>query len=110
MQYNMNGSVLNQYSLLGSNDGLKYDSATGMIWATHNEDGNAFVTLLNPVTGAQSAQYKFSAAPHGGGYDDIAFLNGKTYVAASNPSVDASNHVNGAPSIAAVQLTGAQGW
>ncbi len=106
VQYNMNGSVLNQYSALGSNDGLKYNSSTGTLWAAHNEDGNAFVTLLNPMTGQQSQQYAFSAAPHGGGYDDISFLNGKTYVSASNPSVNAGNQVNGAPSIASVQLQG----
>lgn len=104
VQYDMNGSVLHQYSLLGSNDGLKYDSSTGLLWATHNEDGNSFITLLNPATGQQSQQYAFNAAPHGGGYDDLAFLNGQTYVAASNPSVDANNLVNGAPSIVSVQL------
>ncbi len=108
VQYDMSGSVLNQYSLLGSNEGLKYDASSGNIWAIHNEDGNAFITLLNPTAGVQSPEYKFSAAPHGGGYDDVAFLNGKTYVSASNPSVDASNHVNGAPSIMSVQLQGSQ--
>ncbi len=108
VQYNMAGSMLNQFSLLGSNDGLKYDASTGNIWAAHNEDGNAFITLLNPATGQQSQQYPFSAAPHGGGYDDLSFLNGKTYVSASNPSVDANNKVNGAPSISSVQLTGGQ--
>ncbi len=102
----MSGSVLNQYTLAGSNDGLKFDPSSGLLWALHNQDGNAFATTLNPTTGQQSQQYPFSAAPHGGGYDDISFLNGKTYVSASNPSVDANNKVNGAPSISSVQLTG----
>ncbi len=108
VQYNLGGSVQNQYSLAGSADGLKLDPYTGMLWVNHNEDGNSFVTMVNPATGAQSANYNFSAAPHGGGYDDVAFLNGKTYGSASNPSVNAQNQVNGQPSIVSVQISGGQ--
>lgn len=109
VKYNLaNGAVEGMTTVGGSTDGLKYDLATGMLWATHNEDANAYITLINPNTLSQSSAYPFNAAPHGGGYDDLAFLNGKTYVSASNPALDANNHVLGGPSIVSVQLTNNQ--
>src|SRR5260370_15082211 len=33
--------------------------------------------------------YKFPDPAHGGGYDDLYFLGGSVYVAASNPTLDA---------------------
>jgi hypothetical protein len=109
VKYNLaNGAVEGTTTVGGSTDGLKYDAATGMLWATHNEDANAYITLINPNTLRQSSPYPVSASPHGGGYDDLAFLNGKVYVSASNPALNASNHVLGGPSIVSVQLANNQ--
>jgi hypothetical protein len=41
---------------------------------------------------------------HGGGYDDVVFLKGETFISASNPNVDA-NGQNNSPSIVKVRLS-----
>jgi hypothetical protein len=84
-EYNTSGTLLNTTSVAGHNDGLRYDPSTGKLWAIQNEDGNPDLVLITPNTLAQSAPFAFSAVPHGGGYDDAIFVNGKAYVSNSNP-------------------------
>jgi len=47
--------------------------------------------------------YTFPAPPHQGGYDDLYFLNGKAFIAASNPTLDASGN-NVFPAIDEIKL------
>jgi len=99
-QYSTTGQQLNSFTVTGHNDGLRINPADGQLWALSNEDSNALLTIINPSTGLQT-QYGFpSPAPHGGGYDDLAFLNGQVFISASNPALDP----NTAPAIASLTL------
>jgi hypothetical protein len=85
VQYSTTGAVLNTYIVSGHNDGLKIDPTTHSVWALQNEDSNSNLVVINPTTHLQ-AQYNVGTGPHGGGYDDIVFLNGNVYFSASAPN------------------------
>jgi len=99
VEFALNGSVVHVYTVPGHNDGLKVDPATGLLWAVQNEDLNPNLVVINPKTG-KTQSYKFGPTPHGGGYDDIVFLNGKVYLSASNPA----KNPNTGPAIVSVTL------
>lgn len=104
VEYSSAGKLLKKWSLIGRNDGLRYDPYTHQLWATVNEDGNSSLYTIDP-TGGQVKHYTWSAAPHGGGYDDLAFAGGMAFVAASNPTLDA-NGVNTSAAVSKVVLAG----
>ena len=92
VQYSTAGSVEHIYSISGLVDGLKFNPVTGTVWALQNNDGNATLSLINPVTHTVSGPLTYgspySYGPNGGsgrGYDDVAFLNGKVYLSYTNP-------------------------
>ena len=98
--------MLNQYPITGRNDGLKFSPYDHLLWALSNEDANPKLTLLDPQTGATRVfTYEVLPPVHGGGYDDVAFLGGKTYISASNPAVTSQNPF---PSIVEVNLIGSK--
>jgi hypothetical protein len=102
VEYDKAGSVLYIYYVVGHNDGLKVDPYTHKLWAMQNEDANPNLVIIDPITHEQKL-YTFAAAPpHGGGYDDITFRNGKVYFSASNPS----NNPNTEPAIVEAKLVG----
>jgi hypothetical protein len=101
VEYNREGKALRTVSILGHSDGLRLNPYTHVLWAMVNEDGNPALYSIDPHTLAV-AKYSL-ATPHGGGYDDIAFLNGKAFVTASNPKLDA-NGVNIFPALVTVVL------
>jgi len=104
VEYDEEGVPLHVYSVPGHNDGLKLDPKTKLLWALQNEDGNPNLVILDPKTGNEK-HYTFAAPPaQGGGYDDIAFLNGKVYFSASNPASDP----NTSQAIVEVTLVGSQ--
>jgi hypothetical protein len=85
VQFDPTGKALKTFKVKGRNDGLKYNPFDGKIYALQNEDGNPYLTLIDPVTGT-TTNYSYSTPPaHGGGYDDIVFLNGQIFISASNP-------------------------
>jgi hypothetical protein len=86
VEFAMDGSVVNIYTVPGHNDGLKIDPITHHLWALQNEDANPNLVIIDPRNHHQSAAFPFSAEPHGGGYDDIVFRGCKVYFSASNPS------------------------
>jgi hypothetical protein len=100
--YTMDGKVLQTYSVPGHNDGLRIDPTTHLLWATSNEDGNPAFVTIDPFTRTVTP-YHFPPAPHGGGYDDLFFLNGTTFIVASNPTLDSSG-VNVYPALDTIQL------
>ncbi len=102
--YSTSGALLGTTSIAGHNDGLRYDASSGQLWALQNEDANANLVLVTPGSLAKSQPYSFSAATHGGGYDDVAFTGGKSFVSASNPA----NDPNTAPAIVGATLSGSQ--
>ena len=111
VQYSPAGKIIRTYSIAGKNDGLKYDPYTHKIWATRNEDANPALTLIDPRSGT-TTDYTFAQPPaHGGGYDDILFLNGQAFIAASNPvtqppTASTPNGQNISPSVVKAWLVG----
>jgi hypothetical protein len=103
VRYDFAGKVLNQYTIAGRNDGLKFNPYDHRLWALSNEDANPILTLLDLETGATHV-YTYEVPPvHGGGYDDVVFLGGKVYISASNPAISSQNTF---PSIVEVNLVG----
>ena len=101
VEFSRSGQVLASTSVAGHNDGLRYDAATKQIWALQNEDANANLVLVTPGTLAKSAPISI-ASVNGGGYDDILFQGGKTFISASNPA----NNPNMDPAIVQATLSG----
>jgi hypothetical protein len=102
VEYGLDGTKVQTFSVLGHNDGLKFDPATGLLWALENEDGNPSLIVIDTNTGNQTT-YSFPLpTPHGGGYDDIVFRNGTVYLTASNPQ----SNPNTAPAVVSAQLSG----
>src|SRR5208283_4986164 len=85
VEYDFNRNVLNKVFVNGHNDGLKINPQTGDLWALQNEDGNANLVIFNAANLTPKQKYFLGTGPHGGGYDDIVFLNGNVYFSASNP-------------------------
>jgi hypothetical protein len=101
-EFSSSGALLATLNVTGHNDGLRYDPYTGQLWAIQNEDANPNLVLINPKTLATSSPYSFSATPHGGGYDDVAFNSTGTFVSASNPAFNP----NTKPAIVSATLSG----
>jgi len=91
VEYTMDGKVVNTFAIPGHSDGMRVDPTTKLLWITSCEDGNAKIVTLDPKSGTITP-YTFPAAPHKGGYDDLYFVKGKAYIAASNPTVDANGN------------------
>lgn len=112
VQYSRTGKMIRTYIIAGKNDGLKFDPRTHKIWALRNEDANPALTIIDPKT-HETTDYRYAQLPpvHGGGYDDVAFLNDKIYISASNPTTLAPtastpNGQNVSPSIVRARLVG----
>jgi hypothetical protein len=102
VEYNLAGKVEWIYTVVGHNDGLKVNPYTHTLWAMQNEDANPNLVIIDPST-HQQREYTFAAPPpHGGGYDDIVFRNGKSYFSASNPA----NNPNTFPAIVEGTISG----
>ena len=102
-EYSGNGALLGTLTVTGHNDGLRYNAGTGQLWAIQNEDGNPNLVLINPKTLTPTAPpLSFSATPHNGGYDDVAFGPNGTYISASNPQFNP----NTAPAIVSASIAG----
>jgi hypothetical protein len=91
IKYDFNGNILNMALVNGHNDGLKINPQTGDLWALQNEDANANLVILDPTTLTPKQRYFLGTGRHGGGYDDIVFLNGNVYFSASNPQHNPNN-------------------
>jgi hypothetical protein len=102
VEYDMSGKILNHWSVPGHSDGMRIDPATHQVWTTSCEDGSPRFATIDPTSGTVT-HYTFPPAPHGGGYDDLFFLNASAFVAASNPSLD-KNGANPNPAIDKIAL------
>ncbi|MGB8580149.1 MAG: hypothetical protein WCD47_04965 [Candidatus Sulfotelmatobacter sp.] len=103
VEYDFQGNVIKTYTVKGHNDGLKVDPKTKLLWAMQNEDGNPNLLIIDPVSGSKKL-YTFGPTPHGGGYDDIAFLGDDVFFSASNPA----KNPNTAPAIVRAELVGSK--
>jgi hypothetical protein len=95
--------VKRAFSVPGHNDGLRVVSDDDL-WALQNEDANPNLVVIELRTG-KSKQYKFPPAPHGGGYDDMVVQDGKVYITASNPNLNAMG-INVFPALVRASLSG----
>ncbi len=97
VEYDMNGKQLKTFTAPGHSDGMSMDPKTKLLWVTSNEDGNPKMETIDPASG-KVTPYTFPKTPHGGGYDDVYFVNGMTFISASNPTLDKSG-VNVYPAV-----------
>jgi hypothetical protein len=100
VEYNMYGHETHRWNVSGHSDGMRIDPATHKVWTTSNEDGNPTFALIDPIANTVTPYVFPMPTPHGGGYDDLYFLGGKAYVAASNPS----GNPNTAPAVDRISL------
>jgi len=103
VEYDMNGKALKTFSVPGHSDGLRMDPSTKLLWAISNEDANPKMETIDPSSGTITP-YTFPKTPHGGGYDDVWFMNGKTFITASNPTLDKSG-ANVFPALDSITLS-----
>ncbi len=104
-QYATSGQLLQTFSVPGHNDGLRIDPTNNQVFALQNQDGNPSLTTINPTTGAEQT-YSLPSINGGGGYDDLAFLNGQIFIDPSSPTLN--NGVNQTPVLATLSLNGGQ--
>jgi hypothetical protein len=87
---------------LGHVDGLKWDGATGLLWAIANEDGNALLTVIRVANGFENV-YSLPSVNGGGGFDDVVFTRFGAIMSASNPTTNKAA-VNTHPALVNVRL------
>jgi hypothetical protein len=108
VEYSLDGkSVINTFNVAGHTDGLRVDPSGTKIWVTSNEDGNPALYSIDPTKTGSAAVTTYTLAPttHGGGYDDLWFMNGKMFIVGSNPTLD-MNGVNDFPALYTVTVSG----
>lgn len=103
VEYTLDGKVVKTFSMPGHSDGMRMDPTTKLLWVTSNEDANPRMETIDPASGTITP-YTFPKAPHGGGYDDVYFLNGSAFIVASNPNLDSSG-VNVFPALDKITLS-----
>jgi hypothetical protein len=91
VQYSMLGQIEHSYTIPGSVDGLKYDPASGLVFALKNQDANSKLYTIDPQTNTVSGPMSYAApyvsgAASSRGYDDVAFDHGKVYLSYTNPT------------------------
>ena len=99
IQYDFNGNVINNFTVVGHNDGLRFNPTRSQLWAVQNEDGNANLVQIRVPSGSARIT-PLGTGPHGGGYDDIDFNNFTTFMSASAPTINP----NTAPAIVSVEV------
>ena len=102
VEYDMTGTVVATFTVVGHNDGLRINPSDGSLWALQNEDANPNLVVIDLKSGKQTVAQFPEPTPHGGGYDDLVFTKGGIFVSASNPA----NNPNTGPAIISVKLKG----
>lgn len=103
VEFSLAGKVKRAFQVKGHNDGLRV-VGDDELWALQNEDANPNLVVIELRTG-KSKTYKFAPTPHGGGYDDMVVKDGKVYITASNPNLDAMGN-NVFPALVRASLSG----
>jgi hypothetical protein len=85
-------------------DGMRMDPTTNTLWVMCNEDGSPRLYTINPSSSTPT-QITLPKTPHGGGFDDIQFVNGKAFIDASNPTLNSAG-ANVFPALYTVTLSG----
>lgn len=103
-EYTTSGKQVKTWSVIGHADGLHMDPATGTMWVTANEDAKPRLYLINPSSSSVTT-ITVPPTPHGGGLDDLRFVNGTAYVSASNPTLNSAGK-NTAPALLKMTVSG----
>jgi hypothetical protein len=110
-EYTTSGKLLKSWSIGGPTagtgchtDGMRYNTATNKLWVMCDEDGNPRLYLIDPTSGGPT-QITLPKTPHGGGFDDIQFVNGKAFIDASNPTLNSAGK-NVFPALYTVTISG----
>jgi hypothetical protein len=53
VEHDFKGNLIDNFTVVGHNDGLRYNPRTNTLWALQNEDGNANLSIINLQTGHQ---------------------------------------------------------
>jgi hypothetical protein len=112
VKYDRSGNMLGQVPLIGRCDGMRLNPYTNQLWVLLNNDGlngkparQPRLYTVDPST-LVATLYNFPPVqPHGGGYDDLAFANGRAFISASAPVLN-SHGINDKPAIVEVRLDG----
>lgn len=91
VQYSPSGSAESTYTVTGLADGLKVDPTTGNVWVLLNNDGNATLRFINPLTHQISAPLTYGSGYVYGanstrGFDDVAFDGSRVFMSETNPA------------------------
>lgn len=113
VKYDHQGNALGSVALTGRCDGLRLNPSTNQLWALLNNDGlngnparQPYLATVDPRTLAAKL-YAFPAVqPHGGGYDDLAFIGDSAYLSASSPTLNPAK-INDKPVVVKATLTSA---
>jgi hypothetical protein len=99
LEYDFKGNIINNFTIVGHNDGLRFNPGGNGLWTLENEDGKDNLSIIKLSNGKQTI-YQSGTGPYGGGYDDIDFNNGQVYISASAPTINP----NKAPAIVSLKL------
>jgi hypothetical protein len=103
VEFSLDGKAKRTFQVQGHNDGLRVVGENDL-WALQNEDANPNLVVID-LTSGHAKKYAFPPTPHGGGYDDMVVLDGKVYITASNPNLDAMGN-NVFPALVRASLSG----
>jgi hypothetical protein len=86
VQYDLQGHILNRYTVAGSVDGLKVQPDTGLVWCLQNQDGNSTLTQIVPGQGVTpQSPYRYAVPSSTHGYDDVVFFGDRVFLSYTNP-------------------------
>jgi hypothetical protein len=110
-EYTTSGKLVKTWTLGGPTagtgchtDGMRMDPATHLMWVMCNEDGSPQLWTIDPASSTPTS-ITLPKTPHGGGFDDIQFLNGMAFIDASNPTLNSAGN-NVFPALYKVTLSG----
>jgi hypothetical protein len=85
-------------------DGMRMNPTTSQLWVMCNEDGSPRLFTIDPSS-STATEITLPKTPHGGGFDDIQFLNGMAFIDASNPTLNSGGQ-NVFPALYTVTISG----
>jgi hypothetical protein len=110
-EYTTSGKLVKSWSLGGPaagtgchTDGMREDPTTHLMWVMCNEDGSPRLFTIDPSS-STATQITLPSTPHGGGFDDIQFVNGSAFIDASNPTLNSAG-VNVFPALYKITISG----
>jgi hypothetical protein len=110
-EYTTSGTLVKSWSIGGPTagtgchtDGMRMNPTTHQLWVMCNEDGSPRLYTIDPASSTPT-QITLPKTPHGGGFDDIQFVNGVGFTDASNPTLN-SKGVNVFPALYKISVSG----